>query len=73
MYRQSAEQAGASTSSGWHAGQYAEQMRQQQLLMQQMAAMQQQNMQQQVGFHKIFVGVDMSPELVHFAICVRAD
>merc|ERR1712038_843665 len=46
MYRSAAGQAGASTSSGWAAGQYAEQMRQQQLLMQQMAAMQQQQQQQ---------------------------
>merc|ERR1719471_678227 len=47
MYRSAAAgQAGASTGSGWAAGQYAEQMRQQQLLMQQMAAMQQQQQQQ---------------------------
>ena len=55
MYRTAAGQDGASTSgsSGWNAGQYAEQMRQQQMLMVQMAAAQQQQQQQhqtQVNF-----------------------
>ena len=62
MYRTAAGQDGASTSgsSGWNAGQYAEQMRQQQLLMQQMALVQQaQQAQQQQATNQ----VDFEPNL----------
>ena len=71
MYRTAAGQAGASTSggSGWQAGQYAEQMRQQQLLMQQMAAVQaqqQQQLQTQVNIEALFLGGSVGPRLRDF-------